>query len=137
MPVLVTCYKCGRKLRIHDSLIGRKARCPVCKSIFMTEGNPPDLPAAAEPEIHVADYGSAPPVRRPSTSPSPEEEVLEGILHENDKGTAEPRYPRPIRRRRLKKVYQGDWRKVRVGVTIILSSVILLCLTMLLAGGQC
>jgi hypothetical protein len=101
----------------------------------MTEGNPPDLPAAAEPEIHVADYGSAPPVRRPSTSPSPEEEVLEGILHENDKGTAEPRYPRPIRRRRLKKVYQGDWRKVRVGVTIILSSVILLCLTMLLACG--
>ncbi len=134
MSVLATCFKCGRKLRIHDHLIGRMARCPVCQSIFMTAGDPQDPPAAAEPEIHVAPYGSAPPIRRPPPA-SADEEILEGVLHKANEEPPERDYPRPARRRRLKAIYPGNWRKVRVGVTIILSSVILLCLTLLLACG--
>jgi hypothetical protein len=127
MPVLVTCYKCGRKLRIHDFLIGRKARCPVCKSIFMTEGNPPAPPASGEWEIQgagefqIAPYGSAPPVRRPPPV-SVDEQVLEGVVHATK--APQPEYPRPVRTLRRKPIQQFSLENVRMGVMLKLLGVV-------------
>jgi hypothetical protein len=45
MPVLVSC-SCGKKLQIADELVGRKIRCPGCKSILLAS---PDAMSTAPP----------------------------------------------------------------------------------------
>ncbi len=34
MPILVSCPQCGGQLRVSDDLIGRKVRCPACKTVL-------------------------------------------------------------------------------------------------------
>lgn len=49
MPVSVACPSCSRKLRIEDDLVGKKVRCPDCKTIFIGDPNGPQPVAATPP----------------------------------------------------------------------------------------
>lgn len=61
MPV-ITCPKCGARIRCPDGFAGPKARCPKCQHLF-------DL--SESPAEH--DWSQAPPaVRRPTADPVPE-----------------------------------------------------------------
>jgi hypothetical protein len=61
MPILVRCPSCAGQLRILDELIGRKARCPACQTIF---------DAVAPPEAELAPDPPAAPVPTPSRAAS-------------------------------------------------------------------
>src|SRR5437588_135078 len=34
MPEIITCPDCGRKLRVPDTLVGKKVKCPDCNTKF-------------------------------------------------------------------------------------------------------
>ena len=50
MPLIVTCPKCGAKMRAPDNSIGRQARCPGCGDLVTITG--PDGLPAAEPTLY-------------------------------------------------------------------------------------
>ena len=49
MPTLVECPSCAGKVRVPDSLLGRRARCPRCSHVFTVAG-PEDAAPPAPPE---------------------------------------------------------------------------------------
>src|SRR5437588_10867502 len=52
MPISTTCSSCGVRLKVNDSLLGRKAKCPKCGEVLVVS-------EAAEPAVK-----SSPPPRR-------------------------------------------------------------------------
>src|SRR5262245_31287127 len=99
MPVLVNCPSCNGPLRIADSLLGRKVRCPACRTVFDATAPPPqrgaedlapqthrieswkqlDLELARDP----APQPQPPPPPSPRSEPAPRESQSNG--------------PRPVR----------------------------------------
>jgi predicted Zn finger-like uncharacterized protein len=58
MPVSVDCPNCGRKLRIEDDLVGKKVRCPDCKTIFLGDPNgPKQIASSTAPSTGVSAAG--------------------------------------------------------------------------------
>src|SRR5438093_578728 len=57
MPILVRCPSCAGQLRVHDDLIGQKARCPACQTVFdaVAPGEAEAAPVAAAPSHPPAD----------------------------------------------------------------------------------
>jgi len=71
MPIDIECAQCGKKLRVKDTLAGKRAKCPGCGNIL--EIPAPDAEyELAEPEEHPAPYEPATgPAARPAQIPSP------------------------------------------------------------------
>ena len=46
MAIIVTCAQCGKKLKVADSMGGKKGKCPACKAILIV----PEADSAAPPE---------------------------------------------------------------------------------------
>jgi RsiW-degrading membrane proteinase PrsW (M82 family) len=70
MPIVVSCPNCDKPLRAPDSLAGKKARCPACKTAVLVAppsgAAAPAIGAAAKPTAPAADeddfeYKLAPP----------------------------------------------------------------------------
>jgi len=122
MPVLVNCPSCNGPLRIADSLLGRKVRCPACRTVFDAAAPPPesggeglpletqridswkqlDLELARDP----APQPPPPPPPSPRSEPAPRESQsngsrpLRGLVGavEVDAGPQDPpRRPTPAR----------------------------------------
>ena len=49
MPTVAECPSCTEKVRVPDSLLGRRVRCPKCSHVFAADG-PADAPSPAAPE---------------------------------------------------------------------------------------
>ena len=58
MSVNVVCPNCSRKLRIEDDFVGKKVRCPDCKTVFVAE--PPEAPEEAGITTSKRDKPAAP-----------------------------------------------------------------------------
>jgi ribosomal protein S27E len=106
MPLVVTCPKCNRKLKVADAMAGKNIKCPGCASVFVAET---DKPAAIQPKAvappssvnHPATQGEPRPSNAPRSDP---DEELE-------------RPAAPSRRRREKKK-SNTVRNVVIGVVL-------------------
>jgi predicted Zn finger-like uncharacterized protein len=51
MPTVAECPSCAEKVRVPDSLLGRRVRCPKCSHVFAADGpadaRPPEQPETA------------------------------------------------------------------------------------------
>jgi predicted Zn finger-like uncharacterized protein len=124
MPEVIQCPSCDRKVRVPDSLLGKKVKCPTCATTFTAPGGPEDLPAAALDEDQAPpDQGRFTPERKAEedvTSVTPrrgksrtdetelDEDELEGEPGQGSEAAA-----------------PGDWPKVRSGITLVLISVVI------------
>jgi hypothetical protein len=65
MPIALNCTGCGRPLRLPDSLAGKQAKCPQCRTVFAVPGG---RPAAAQTargwHVHTAEGETFGPVSR-------------------------------------------------------------------------
>jgi hypothetical protein len=83
MPFQLACPSCSRELRVPDSLIGQRVKCPTCMVTFTAEepaaASPPPLPSQAPPPSSPSAVSSPPPhdfeppVRPPSRRDEPYE----------------------------------------------------------------
>ena len=129
MPEIVRCPECHRQLKVPDALLGKKVRCPSCKTTFQAaveapvEKPPPAAepppsarkkPAAPPPEEQ---YEEAPPPSRPAAPPPPEEPDFEEVPPEEP----EEKGRRRLRRKKRRSLDSGaGWQKVRLGLTLVL-----------------
>ncbi len=125
MPILVSCPMCAGQLRIPDELIGRKARCPACQTVFeataVAEAPPPPVARLVPPQdgpvetvriepwrqldLELANQSAAPtataapaPVPAPASEPPPPPPGLVGAV-EVDAGPDPSRPPaQPVQR---------------------------------------
>jgi Zn-dependent protease with chaperone function len=78
MPSLSVCPQCGFSREVRDSLIGRQARCPKCKAVFVIGQNvtdlskkiPPVLPTSVLPPP-LPSHVQSPPVLKPHSASAP------------------------------------------------------------------
>jgi hypothetical protein len=127
MPDIIRCPACGRALRLPANAQGRKIRCPQCNNVFATPagagGDTEDLPeervregiqqaARRQPREEGAGLEGAAP-------------VLVGRALENESTTGERRA-----RRKRSREEKANWRRVHLGMALILVGV------GLLAGGM-
>ncbi len=103
MPIASRCPQCNCPVRVPDTALGRKVRCPACQQAFIAA---PDR--TREPAAHALQEAFQ-EVHYPSVPPEAEEESDE----------EEPQFRR--RRGRI-----ADWSKVQIGVSLILASVVVL-----------
>jgi uncharacterized membrane protein (DUF485 family) len=112
MPFFVQCHGCGKELRIRDDLLGRKVRCPVCQSVFMTARQDGDALPGPGLQPDALSAKTTTPVPRPAFEP-PTAPVDE--LGEPDSGIVR-------RRQRHKPIQRANWQKVRLGLTLLIIS---------------
>jgi hypothetical protein len=141
MPEVIECPQCGRKLRVADDLVGRRAKCPACRYSFVAQpirSQPPPVedepprPAVSKPSRHAAElFAEPPPVpakRRAvppplddedeeEAPPPPRHRAEEDEYEEEERGA--PRRPR----RRTKAVFKEEWEQVRRGLGMILAAI--------------
>ncbi len=70
MPLSLTCPKCGGKLKVADTLAGKKIKCPKCSAVF----------AASAPEESAITAETPPPQPEgftPTIAPPPDDEEEE------------------------------------------------------------
>ncbi len=128
MPEIVRCPECHRQLKVPDALLGKKVRCPSCKTIFQAAIEAPvEKPPAAEPPPPPPRRAPAPPPEeqyeeaprpsRPAAPPPPEEPDFEEVPPEEpeEKGKRRPR-----RKKRRSLDSGAGWQKVRLGLTLVL-----------------
>ena len=134
MPILIRCPSCERPLRVPDSLLSKKVKCPSCQTRFTAEPEGPEPPENADAEEAPAERPAsrrpAPPVEegvtdRPSRSgsrparrrPADEEEPEE---QEESDEEEEERPRRRRRRRRRRRGYSGAAASAVTGPAIAL-----------------
>lgn len=78
MTLLIRCSGCQKQLKIPETLVGKKVKCPACGAVLTVAASSPPLePPAAEPTV------SPPPPPPPAVAPpplpaeSPEEAIRE------------------------------------------------------------
>jgi hypothetical protein len=67
MPIALNCTGCGRPLRLPDSLAGKQAKCPQCRTVFAVPGGRPTAASTARSErwhVHTAEGETFGPVTR-------------------------------------------------------------------------
>ena len=134
MPEIIACPDCGRQLRVPDTLLGRKVKCPGCGVNFtagVAASEPPPAPksvaaaprAARRPALRNEE--DEPPRRRrrdeeddepPRRRRRAEEDDELPTRHDEDE-FAEDDFadsPRPLR---------DAWKKVRLGLTWVIISI--------------
>jgi hypothetical protein len=117
MPEITSCPQCQRKLRVPDDLIGRAVKCPGCGLQFTAAIDPPAAPRfpyGAVEEEPAAGRRSPPPL--PPPRPVRDDDYDRGQGREDD-------YDRPRRRPGL--AVRQEWISVRVGLTLLIVSLII------------
>jgi DNA-directed RNA polymerase subunit RPC12/RpoP len=76
MPIQFECSACGKKIKAPDENVGKKARCPYCKSVIIVPQGVYDAeevtaPTAAESEGYGVQEAPAPPPPREDRQPCP------------------------------------------------------------------
>lgn len=128
MAELVACPNCARKLKVPDTLLGKRVKCPGCQSVFTAAAARPSKPGVATKKA------PPPPARKPSrdddddgpqqydvaTEESAEEEgetkrAKPGLLeqHFREQQLADERL------KRGKRPFMENWRKARLGLHIV------------------
>jgi phage FluMu protein Com len=157
MPQLIQCTSCSKKLRVPDTLAGKKVKCPSCGSTFMATMEEEELPTAPLIEEPAPRRRPAPPPpdpgyeviseeprRRKAPPPPPPEEEEEAEFEE--KRSARPRsrkraieddYEEDEEEERPRQSARANWSKVRTGVTLVLISVLIFIasIAVLVIGG--
>jgi len=123
MPDIVQCPFCPRKLQVPVEVLGQQVQCPSCGQAFTAGASvppPPPLPPALREHVTATE----PPIgSRAGTLPPNVEDIpfVERVPEEQGPGDVE------------------DWRKVRIGVTLVYYGLaaLLLVFIVLVVGGGC
>lgn len=114
MPVITSCPDCGRQLRVPDDLIGKKVKCPGCKTLFTASSDeepleevPPPPPVRSRP----SSAGERIAARRPALSRDDDEERPPSPRDDADDDEDKPSPSGPL----------DNWRRVRDGIGYILT----------------
>jgi hypothetical protein len=77
MPENITCPQCGRELRVPETLLGKKVKCPGCATTFTAPAPGAALPGEGEgpPEPAPAAAGGEPAPSAPAPAGGPPKEV--------------------------------------------------------------
>jgi predicted Zn finger-like uncharacterized protein len=94
MPILIECPNCHKQLRVQDTMVGKRVKCPSCATV-VTATAPGGPPPAAPP----------PPPPPAAPPPPPREEVVDYQGGEDEPYDGEDREER--RRRKKKKARRG------------------------------
>jgi hypothetical protein len=92
MPLLISCPGCDKKLKVAETVLGKKVRCPGCSATFLAKEND-DSPALVEPVA-------------PRQAPRREDA-------DEDRLSSAPATPRVARRPRLAPDDEDRFRRVR------------------------
>ena len=73
MPIRTACTSCGKKLQVRDELVGKKAKCPECGTVFVIAAAPStqSAPPKAGPAVKV------PPQAKRKPAPVEDDEEME------------------------------------------------------------
>jgi predicted Zn finger-like uncharacterized protein len=107
MATDVDCPSCDQKLRVPDELLGKKVKCPSCKTMFKAtisglKASAPSPPVDEEEEVPSRHASGLSPSKRanvPSKRPAPPEDEDEEEEDEDDDRPRQRSGRRPIRRR--------------------------------------
>ena len=122
MTMTFTCPQCGKALRVSETMIGRKGRCPGCQFVFqMLEAQPVEEPAADEPPPRPRSRSVA--ARRPAPGGA-DYEVVEDRPRRPADDEDEPRDEKRPRKRKRKQA--GGGRRTALVLTLIGLGVLLL-----------
>jgi predicted Zn finger-like uncharacterized protein len=75
MPLQITCPNCERRLKVPDSVRGKKLRCPKCQTTFRLPGEDAPSPALPDPfdmaeqQLPTDEDALLPPLSTPSPTP--------------------------------------------------------------------
>lgn len=142
MPELVACPNCDRKLKVPETLLGKRVRCPACKTVFAAKA----VSAAARPAAK-----KTPPAgtRRPAEDddgPEQYDVAVEEKPEEEDedgrpkRGILEEHLRKQIqddRQKRGKRPFSDEWRKARLGLRIVsLAALILIANIIVQTAGR-
>ncbi len=93
MPEVISCPDCERKLRVPDTMLGKKVKCPGCQTIFVA--NPAEEEEEPTPPRKSATRSSAvePTPRRKAPAPPPDDD------EDEDEDERPSRSSRPLSRK--------------------------------------
>jgi predicted Zn finger-like uncharacterized protein len=126
MPEIVQCSECQRKLKVPDSLLGKRVKCPTCGTTFTAGGDAPPAPAPAPT-----------PARRPREEEEYEEKPARPRRGRDEDEEDEDEYEERPRRRRRRRRRFGGGQSHRGGTVLtlgILSIALGLCCPLLGIG---
>jgi DNA-directed RNA polymerase subunit RPC12/RpoP len=67
MSVLLRCPSCRKKLKVRDTFLGKKIKCPNCRHAFLAKAKPRNGGAGVkDPRRHSPDHNGRKPVFQPS-----------------------------------------------------------------------
>ena len=69
MPFQIVCPKCKKQLRVADTVVGKKIKCPSCAAVFLAGKSAPAPASVAAPAPPQA--VTPPPVLEPTVAPGP------------------------------------------------------------------
>lgn len=106
MPHTITCPtpECGRQLRVPDSLVGKKVKCPSCGNTFVAQGDEPPPPPEEPEEQQEEERPLRRELSRSSERPSRRESSRDEDEDEDDRDDR----PRKRRRRGYMKEHRGN-----------------------------
>jgi hypothetical protein len=144
MPSITGCPECGRKLRLPDEFIGRKVRCPGCKTVFVA-GSGEEAPQPGAAAASTVNDRPTPDRLGRSAAPAADEvedrepadereeldnEPLRGRRRHEDDEYGDPDSPGPRGNR-------AAWRRVLRGLNFVLISIaVAVGIALLLFIGQ-
>jgi predicted Zn finger-like uncharacterized protein len=147
MPEIITCPECAGKVRVPDTLLGKRVRCPRCDTAFVAPEKPANEDESERPRRrgrassdHVQE--EPPPRRRREEEDDDEEPRARRRRDRDEDEEDEEEEEERGRHRRRRERTDGDLRKVRTGLTFVLFSwiaaavaVLELLVGLLLIGG--
>lgn len=117
MPILIECPNCHKQLRVQDTMLGKRVKCPSCMTIITATA-----PGSAAP---------APAAPRPAAPPPPREEVVD---YQGDEDAGDEGDDREERRRRRKKKARRGAERVRLPAIFMLILGILGAVLLIVGG---
>src|SRR5438132_9277568 len=99
MPISTTCSSCGVRLRVNDSLLGRKAKCPKCGEVLVvSEAAEPAVPVKPSAQPKRLAEPEQPKRKRPARPEDEDFEAGEGYAIASSPDVVQARRRRPAPR---------------------------------------
>ena len=119
MPELVACPQCERKLKVPDTLLGKRVKCPGCQTTFTAAAAAKAAPAKPAPRRPMDDDDDDGPqqyeIVTSSAQAEEEKDSAKGLL---EKHFHEQRIE-DERSKRGKRPFTENWRKARMGIRLL------------------
>ena len=148
MPEIIDCPQCERKLRVPEEMLGRTVKCPSCSTVFTarapgveTVSPPAEEDDVVEEGVEEASARRRPPAWRPvddqedEYADRPRRRRPADDDEEEDEDADRPRRKRRSGGRRYTGGLTGNakgWQKVRLGITLILTAILVMLGTLIL-----